>query len=634
MDKVRVGCRTRTAHGTTFGNYPLPCPRCALPRPLCSPNAALAPVPLVAPSLCPGQPFVPLSPCPRLRCTLPATHLSLSPSPLPPPGAPAPRLEARWSLRTPLRPSSLSARLASPSLSCPVSPLPLAGHRVGKSHARTWPSWYVSTLRSALSGAPAYCGRLARQWGTFVLLPHAHPFMPLWHTLVPALPSLPLRPPASASTLRSISRGSALPLPPLSVLAPRPCPAPCLLTLPRPYLPPFPGPLVPGPLCPCPRLPFTPPACISRSNTRGTPHSPFTLPPPGSLVWSAPQPAALFSRPTSPSLPCPCPSLFLPAVPSLGTLSACRTHVAGSLPASPSLPRPFPPLLHAVACTSQARTWPSSCDSTWGGPLHGNAPWLPSLSIATAHCGRLARWWGTFELPPLARSFVPSWHLPCPAFSAPLPSGQHEHNAEQFAWQRSLFALSLCPGSLAPSCRLLALPRPLVPPRSLGHWPSVSLSPSPLLPPCLHFAEQFARHPSYSPSTLPLPGALVPSAPARSQRPSSPALSPPPSPALFLLHTPQYTSQDILLACRMHVAGTRLAPPSPPCPVLSLLYAGHSAKHCVDTSHACRRHAPGFYWRRRREGWLHAVTARRCRSPRGSRRRGQPLHMPRGARPW
>ena len=195
----------------------------------------------------------------------------------------------------------------------------------------------------------------------------------------------------------------------------------------------------------------------------------------------------------------------------------------------------------------------------------------------------------------------------------------------------SLSALAPWP---RPAPRLLALPRPLVPPRSLGHWPSVSLSPSSLHPSCLHFAEQFARHPSNSPSTLPLPGALVPSAPARSLRPSSPALSPPPSPALFLLHTPQYTSQDTLLACRMHVAGTRLAPPSPPCPVLSLHYAGHSAKHRVDTSHACRRHAPGLYWRRRWEGWLHAVTARRCRSPRGSRRRGQPLHMPRGARPW
>ena len=300
MDEVRVGCRTRTAHGTTFGNYPLPCPRCSLPRPLCSPNAALAPVPLVAPSLCSGQPFVPLSPCPPLRCTLPATHLSRSLSPLPPPGAPAPRLVARWSLRTPLRPSSLFARLASPSLSCPVSPLPLACYRVGKSHARTWPSWYVSTLRSALSGAPAYRGRLARQWGTFVLLPHAHPFMPPWHALVPALPSLPLRPPASASTLRSISRGSALPLPPLSVLAPWPCPAPCLLTLPRPHLPPFPGPLVPGPLCPCPRLPFTP-----RHAFRGaTREAPLTPPSPcrSLVLWFC---LHRSPRPSSPALPPP-----------------------------------------------------------------------------------------------------------------------------------------------------------------------------------------------------------------------------------------------------------------------------------------------------------------------------------------
>ena len=645
MDEVRVGCRTRTAHGTTFSNYPLPCPRCSLPRPLCSPNAALASVPLVAPSLCSGQPFVPLSPCPRLRCTLPATHLSLSLSPLPPPGTPAPRLVARWSLRTPLRPSSLFARLASPSLSCPVSPLPLAGYRVGKSHARTWPSWYVSTLRSALSGAPAYWRRLARQWGTFVLLPHAHPFMPPWHALVPALPSLPLRPPASASTLRSISRGSALPLPPLSVLAPWPCSAPCLLTLPRPHLPPFPCPLVPGPQCPCPRLPFTPPACISRSNTRGTPHSPFTLPLPGSLVLSAPQPAALFSRPTSPSLPCPCPSLFLPVVPSLDTLSACRTHVAGSLPAPPFLPRPFPPHLHAGCfaglCVgklhARRRHAPGPRRATLRGAdlfaatRRGSPPCPLPLRIAGGSLGGGA---------PL--SFRPTLALLCRRGTCPAllclplcpPASTSTMRSNSRGSAPSLPSLSALAPWPRPAPRLLALPRPLVPPRSLGHWPSVSVSPSSLHPPCLHFAEQFARHPSNCPSTLPLPGALVPSAPARSLRPSSPALSPPPSPALFLLHTPQYTSQDTLLAYRMHVAGTRLAPPSPPCPVLSLHYAGHSAKHCVDTSHACRRHAPGLYWRRRREGWLHAVTARRCRSPRGSRRRGQPLHMPRGARPW
>ena len=204
--------------------------------------------------------------------------------------------------------------------------------------------------------------------------------------------------------------------------------------------------------------------------------------------------------------------------------------------------------------------------------------------------------------------------LPCPAFSAPLPSGQHEHNAEQFAWQRSLFAPSLCPGPLALSCPLSA--RPPLPtraplPRSLGPWPSVSLSPSSLYIPGIHFAKQYARHPSHSPSTLPLPGALVPSAAARSLRPSTRALPPPPSPALFPLYTPQNTTQDTLLACRTHVAGTHPAPPSLPCPVPSLHYAGHSAGHCVGILHACRRHAPGFYWRRRREGWLNAVTA--CR---------------------
>ena len=133
--------------------------------------------------------------------------------------------------------------------------------------------------------------------------------------------------------------------------------------------------------------------------------------------------------------------------------------------------------------------------------------------------------------------------LPCPAFSAPPPSGQREHIAEQFAWQRSLFAPSLCPGPLALSCPLSARspssPRaPL--PRSLGPWPSVSLSSSSLCPPGMHFAEQHVRHPSHSPFTLPLPGALVLSAPqpaALYSRPTSPSL-PCPCPSLFLLFVP------------------------------------------------------------------------------------------------
>ena len=444
----------------------------------------------------------------------------------------------------------------------------------------------------------------------------------------------------------------------IRVAAPSLCPLSLSWPL-GPVLPPVCSPSL-APTCPPSQVPWSlalsVPALVfplpSRHAFRGaTRGAPLPLPPHLAAPWF---PGSVCTAARGPLLP---PYLPLPPLPlPLSILTCCplaghfvgMSHACRRFASVPSLPAPpFPPssprrilrrtLRRQVACTSQARTWPSSCDSTRGGPLRGNAPRRPALSIATAHCGRLARRWGTFELPPHARSFVPSWHAPCPALlSLPLcpPASTSTMRSNSRGSVPSLPSLSALAPWPRPAPRLLALPRPLVPPRSLGHWPSVSLSPSSLHPPCLHFAEQFARHPSHSPSTLPLPGALVPSAPARSLRPSSPALSPPPSPALFLLHTPQYTSQDTLLACRMHVAGTRLAPPSPPCPVLSLHYAGHSAEHCVDTSHACRRHAPGFYWRRRREGWLHAVTARRCRSPRGSRRRGQPLHMPRGARPW
>ena len=151
--------------------------------------------------------------------------------------------------------------------------------------------------------------------------------------------------------------------------------------------------------------------------------------------------------------------------------------------------------------------------------------------------------------PTLAPSCCRGTPSSLPRLLFPLPSGQREHIAEQFAWQRSLFAPSLCPGPLALPCPLSARP-PLSSraclPRSLGPWPSVSLSPPSLYPLSIHFAEHYARHPSHSPFTLPLPGALVPSAPARSLRPSTPALPPPPSPALFPLYTPQDTTQDTL----------------------------------------------------------------------------------------
>ena len=74
-------------------------------------------------------------------------------------------------------------------------------------------------------------------------------------------------------------------------------------------------------------------------------------------------------------------------------------------------------------------------------------------------------------------------------------------------------------------------------------------------------------------------------------------------------------------------------PARPPPPLPALCPLCHYAGHCVGKSHACRRHAPGLYRRRRLAGWHHAAAARRSHSPRRSRRRGQPLQMPRGARP-
>ena len=600
MIEVRVGFRTRTAHGTTFGNYPLPCPRCSLPRPLCSPNAEhLSPSSLsllwlargeaireaTLPPCCPPRPpsptfpgpwvLGPLSPCPRPRCTLPAStlrsitrHLTLSPFTLPPPGALVSRLVARMPHLTLLRPPSLY-------VPCPVTPLPLAGHCVGRSHAcrRHAPGPRCMTLRcgsaprrSALSSAPAHCGRLARLWGTFVLLPHACSFMPPWQALFPALPSLPLCPPASACTMWGNSRCSAPSLPLLSALAPWPCPAPCLLALPRPLVSPFPGPLVPGSRCLCPRPPFTLPAHRSRSNTRGTP---LTRPSPcrSQAPWfRAHQPAARGPL-LPPYLPLP-PLLFSLSILTclhygghfVGRPHACRRH------ASPSLHCLVPSLHyaehfagHRVGMShARRRHAPDLCCITLRRTLH---PWgwtalrQRAAVLRLVQCPRALR---------AARSVVGhlcasaprsllhaavARPLPCPAFPVPLPSGQREHNAEQFACSASSFAPSLCPSPLALSCPLSARPplssrAPL--PRSLGPWPSVSLSPPSLYPLGIHFAEQYARHPSHSPFTLPLPGALVPSAPARSLRPSTPALPPPPSPALFPLYTPQDTTHDTL----------------------------------------------------------------------------------------
>ena len=106
---------------------------------------------------------------------------------------------------------------------------------------------------------------------------------------------------------------------------------------------------------------------------------------PGS-VRSGPQPAALYSRPTSPSLPCPFPSLLSAghyAGHFVGKSHACRRHALGhSLPALP-----FPlsslrsilrrTLWRHVARMSQARTWPLSVASSGRPAPRCDRPPLP-----------------------------------------------------------------------------------------------------------------------------------------------------------------------------------------------------------------------------------------------------------------
>ena len=125
-----------------------------------------------------------------------------------------------------------------------------------------------------LVSAPARCGRLARLWGIFLLLSHVLSCMPPWHAPFPALPSLTLCLPASASTTRSNSRGNAPSLIPLSAPVPWLCPAPCLLALPHLALPLFPGRRVSGLLSLCPLPPSVPSACTVQSNARGNPPIP------------------------------------------------------------------------------------------------------------------------------------------------------------------------------------------------------------------------------------------------------------------------------------------------------------------------------------------------------------------------
>ena len=103
---------------------------------------------------------------------------------------------------------------------------------------------------------------------------------------------------------------------------------------------------------------------------------------------------------------------------------------------------------------------------------------------------------------------------------------------------------------------------------------------------------------------------------------------------LSALRCPGPLASDTHVALHPPVAFFPSMPALPPPPVPALCPLCHYAGHCVGKSQACRRHAPGLYRWRHLAGWHHAAAARRCHSPRRSRRRRQLLQMPRGARPW
>ena len=215
------------------------------------------------------------------------------------------------------------------------------------------------------------------------------------------------------------------------------------------------------------------------------------------------------------SLPCLShPSLSLLRLSGLCSPPKCSTSLALPVPSF---------LVLASPCCMILRRHAAHC--TFGGGLPcGSTLRRPALASAPARCGQLAQLWGTFLFLSHVRSFMPPWHtmrirwsasstppsLPC-HLSDHLPFSQREHGAEQFPRQRSLTPPLLCPGPLALSCPLSA--RPLSPcpaprPWLQGLWPPVSPSPSSLYPLRLHHAEQCARQPSHSLSSLLLPGVL------------------------------------------------------------------------------------------------------------------------------
>ena len=210
MNEVTAGYRTRTVHDTVHGNYPLPCPFLFVPSEArtvrhTSPPPSSAP----SPTLC-------------------ARTVQSNAQSLPCPSRPSPSLpQLSGRLPSPVCPTSLA--LPVPSSLVPARPrcMTLRRHAAHCIFGGGLPCG-STPRRSALSSAPAHCGRPARLWGTFFFLLLFRSFKPPWHTMLvlvrhapfPALPSLTLRPPASASTVRSNLRGNAPSLPPLSAPAP------------------------------------------------------------------------------------------------------------------------------------------------------------------------------------------------------------------------------------------------------------------------------------------------------------------------------------------------------------------------------------------------------------------------------
>ena len=275
-------------HGTLHDNYPLPCP-----PPLFFRRALCA-----RPLLCP--PPLPLPPSVRARCTAMRSPFPISL--LPPPlcsGSPVfSRLLCALCVPTPLALPVTSSLFPA----CPRC-ITLRRHAAHCTFGGGLPCG-STPRRSALSCAPARCGRPARWWGTSLLLPLIRSLKPPWHAIC----------------MRSNVRGNAPSPPPLSAPAPWPCPAPCLLVPSHPSLPRFPG---------CGPWPGSLAFCLSAPS--------FSLPPRRALYRAMCEATLQLS-------------IYLSAPSRPGLLASC-THFALHPPAA-FFPRPH---LLSLLDTTQAR---------------------------------------------------------------------------------------------------------------------------------------------------------------------------------------------------------------------------------------------------------------------------------------